>query len=129
MVAMSPAIRRRIGFTLIELMVVLLVIALLATLVAPRVLGQLARAKEETLQHNLQEIRQAIDKHVADTGRYPQSLQALVEKRYLRKLPIDPLTGRADTWELATASDGGGVADVHSGEKGNGSDGTPYSSW
>lgn len=119
----------RKGFTLIELMVVMAVLALLATLVAPRVIGHVARAKEETLQHNLQAVRQAIDKHYSDTGRYPLTLDELVTKRYLRKAPVDPVTGRADSWKLVPASEGTGIADIHSGAEGNGQDGTPYAGW
>ncbi len=124
-----PIAARSKGFTLIELMVVMAVLALLATLVAPRVIGHVARAKEETLQHNLQAIRQAIDRHYSDTGRYPLTLDELVSKRYLRKAPVDPVTGRTDSWKLVPPKDGAGIADVQSGAGDNGQDGTPYASW
>ena len=117
------------GFTLIELMVVLAVMAMLATIVSPRMFGQLNRAKEETLQHNLLEVRRAIDKHFDDTGSYPASIEELVADRYLYKKPVDPMTGRSDSWKLSPGPDGNGFTDLHSGAVGNGIDGSPYSTW
>lgn len=125
------------GFTLIELLVVLAIIATLLTIAVPRYFGSLENSKETTLKQSLAVMRDAIDKHMGDTGRYPASLEELVSKRYLRAVPVDPITERSDTWQAVTATDAapvtgvtmGGMRDVHSGATGNGRDGTPYASW
>jgi len=131
----------RRGFTLIELMVVMAVIALLVTIVAPRYLTQTDRAREAVLRGNLKETRDAIDKFYTDQGRYPADLKELVDSRYLKMLPIDPITGRNDRWTLTgppspTGAPGPGAAgemaavyDVHSSARGNGLDGTAFNSW
>jgi prepilin-type N-terminal cleavage/methylation domain-containing protein len=116
------------GFTLIELIVVMTIVALLLALVTPRYLHSLYRSKETVLHANLDQTRDAIDKYYGDTGAYPDSLGTLVERRYLRKAPYDPLTDSTETWVLVPA-DGGGVSDLHSGAEGNASDGTPYAQW
>lgn len=123
--------RTATGFTLIEVLVVLAVLGTLMMLVAPRYMGSLERSKEVVLKENLAVVRDAIDKHVADTGRYPESLQELVSKRYLRRLPIDPLTDRVDTWILVPPTDPklGGVYDIRSGAAGLASDGTEFRGW
>jgi general secretion pathway protein G len=123
--------RTATGFTLIEVLVVLAVLGTLMMLVAPRYMGSLDRSKEVVLKENLAVVRDAIDKHVADTGRYPESLQELVSKRYLRRLPIDPLTDRTDTWLLVPPADAklGGVYDIRSGAAGLASDGTEFRGW
>ena len=120
--------RSRRGFTLIELMVVMAIIATLLTLVAPRYYKSIDRSKEITLKQNLTLIRDALDKHYGDTGGYPESLEALVEKRYLRKIPIDPVTDTSATWVLLPpkAGEKGVVFDVRSGAGGTSSDGTPF---
>ena len=125
----------RRGFTLIELMVVMAVIALLVTVVAPRYLTQTDRAREAVLRNNLKETRDAIDKFYTDHGRYPQTLKELVDARYLKMLPIDPITGRNDRWTL-TGSPGGngaagaaGIYDLHSSSTGKGLDGSAFSTW
>jgi type II secretion system protein G len=123
---------RRAGFTLIELMVVLAIIALLVSIVAPHYMGRLGRAEETVLRENLSVMRDALDKYYADTGLYPQSLEELVAKRYLRSVPNDPVTQSNSTWVLLPPSDamlGAGVYDVRSGAKGTGSDGKPYEQW
>ncbi|WP_410478691.1 competence type IV pilus major pilin ComGC [Pseudomonas sp. zfem003] len=117
------------GFTLIELMVVLAVIALLLTLVAPRYLSQEDKAKETALTYNLHMLRKTIDDFHADKGSYPDTLQRLVEERYLRSIPVDPITGRADTWRLVPPQEGSGVYDIHSGATDVASDGSRYADW
>jgi general secretion pathway protein G len=123
------------GFTLIELLVVMAVLALLMTLVAPRYLMQTDRAREAVLRNNLKETRDAIDKYRADTGRYPESLQALVTGRYLKSLPHDPFTGQTNTWKIepppaaSADKDTQGVADLRSGSDAKASDGTPVAQW
>jgi general secretion pathway protein G len=124
-------VRRRAGFTLIELMVVLAIIALLLSIAAPRYFGRVSLAEETVLRENLLVMRDAIDKHYADTGRYPDSLEELVAKRYLRALPADPLTRSDSTWIAIEPPDPqkGRVYDVRSGAHGAGSDGRPYEQW
>jgi len=120
------------GFTLIELLVVLAIIATLLTIAAPRYFVSLERAREAALRQTLFVMRDAIDKYHGDTGRYPASLEALVDKRYLRKLPPDPLTESADTWIALPPPPGaadGGVYDVKSGAPGVGADGSAYADW
>lgn len=132
---MSAGKNRRLtkgcGFTLIELMVVMAVIGLLATLVLPRYFQNVDRARESVLQANLAEIRSALDKHYSDTGRYPDSLAALVERKYLRQLPVDPITKKTDTWTLIAPTDNtqDGIYDVRSGAAGRATDGSDYASW
>ena len=125
--------RRRSGFTLIELLIVLSIIALLVSLVTPRYFASLDRAKETALKTSLSVLREAIDQYAADRGRYPDSLGALVQARYLRQLPDDPVTGKASTWVVvpppSDALLGGLVADVRSGATGRGQDGRLYVDW
>ena len=118
------------GFTLIELLVVLAIIAVLLTIATPRYLDHVTRAREATLRESLLVMRDAIDKYHGDTGEYPRDLKNLVEKRYLRKLPTDPITGRDDTWvELAQPDKPGRLYDIRSGAEGQGLDGTAYAEW
>lgn len=123
--------RLRLGFTLIELLVALTIIALLLSLVVPRYFGSLTRADEAVLKENLFLMRDAIDKHFADTGRYPASLDELAAKKYIRSVPADPFTQSPTTWVLVPPSDPqqGAVYDVKSGAKGVGRDGKPYEQW
>jgi general secretion pathway protein G len=122
---------RAAGFTLIELMVVLAIVALLLSLVAPHYAGRLTRAEETVLRENLLTMRDAIDKHYADAGRYPERLEDLVAKRYLRSIPLDPVTQSSTTWVVVPPADPekGGVYDVHSGAPGAGPGGKPYAEW
>ncbi len=108
------------GFTLVELMVVLTVIALLLSVVVPDYVGRLKRAEEAVLQENLSVMRDALDKHYADAGRYPADLDDLVTKRYLRSIPQDPFTRSNASWVVVPPADSkkGGVFDVHSAAKG-----------
>jgi len=120
---------RTTGFTLIELLVVMAIIATLLTLVAPRYFGSVDHSKEVVLKQSLSTVRDAIDKYYGDTGRYPESLQDLVDKRYLRSMPVDPVTESSTTWELVPPADAakGGVYDVRSGAAGTTRDGKPFS--
>lgn len=119
------------GFTLIELLVVMAIIATLLALVAPRYFHSVEKSKEAVLRENLGTLRDLLDKHYGDTGRYPDNLQALVAKKYLRSIPQDPLTGSAETWIIVPPENPGkgGVYDVRSGAPGKARDGTLYSEW
>ncbi|UNK49987.1 type II secretion system GspH family protein [Lysobacter sp. S4-A87] len=120
----------RRGFTLIELLVVLAIMGALLTLVVPRYFEQADRARETVLRENLTVLRVSIDRFHGDSGRYPQTLEELVERRYLREVPMDTLTGSRTTWTLVAPADGGaGIYDVRSGARGKAKDGTDYSSW
>ena len=123
--------RRRAGFTLIELLVVFAIIALLVSIVAPRYFNSVEKSKETVLKQDLSTMRDALDKFYGDTGKYPDALEDLVSKKYLRKLPVDPMTDSAETWAIVPPEDTekGGVFDIRSGAPGNARDGTPYSSW
>ena len=122
---------RAAGFTLVELMVVLTVIALLISIVVPDYVGRVRRAEEAVLKENLMLVRDALDKHYADVGKYPASLQDLVTRRYLRAIPADPLTQSSASWIVVAPTDPrrGNVYDIKSGAKGNGSNGTAYENW
>jgi prepilin-type N-terminal cleavage/methylation domain-containing protein len=131
-----PLQRATSGFTLIELLVVLALVGLLASLAAPRYLRSLDVARERALVTSLSVMRDAIDQFAADQGRWPQSLAELAEARYLRAVPLDPVTGEPGTWiEIGAASPpaggiaAGGIDDVRSGAGGRGSDGRPYAEW
>jgi general secretion pathway protein G len=118
---------RRTGFTLIEMLVVLSVIGLLLSLVAPSYLQHVDRARELALKADLRTIRDGIDKFNADRGRDPADLAELVSTHYLRELPVDPMTDRSDTWAVVEVD--GKMHDLHSGAPGKGQDGTAYASW
>ena len=120
---------RRSGLTLIELLIVLAIISTLIVLAIPRYFSSVDHSKEVVLKESLTTVRKAIDRHLGDTGRYPESLQELVDKRYLGSLPIDPVTESAATWKLIPPADvsKGAVYDLRSGAVGNAADGTPYS--
>jgi len=121
----------RRGFTLIELLVVMAIIATLLTLALPRYFGSVDRSKEVTLVQSLATMRDAIDKFYADNGRYPDQIADLVDKRYLRAVPIDPITESKDTWIViappANAALKGNVYDVKSGAQGKTRDGVDFS--
>ena len=125
-----PASRKH-GFTLIELIVTLSIIALLVSIVAPHYTGRILRAEETVLRENLLLLRDALDKHYSDAGRYPDALPELVSKRYLRAIPRDPITHSTDTWVVVPPADReqGGVYDVHSAATGVGTDGKAYAQW
>jgi general secretion pathway protein G len=117
------------GFTLIELLVVLAIVALLMSIALPRYFQHIDASKAVVLRENLQTTRDAIDKFYGDQGRYPDGLDELVARKYLRALPIDPVTGSNSTWKLTAPDDGtkGNVYDLRSGADGAAKDGIPYS--
>jgi general secretion pathway protein G len=118
------------GFTFVEVMVVLAIVALLLTIALPRYFSGLDRAKEAILHQDLMVMREAIDHYYADKGNYPYSLGTLVEQKYLRGMPVDPITEQSDTWITVPLPDYSiGVYDVRSGAEGVASDGTPYIDW
>lgn len=120
----------RKGFTLVELLLILFLVSLLASLVMPVATRSIDQAKESTLKEDLFVLRKAIDSHYANTGHYPENLSLLVEKRYIRKIPIDPITGSANSWVGKSEEGiGGGVIDVHSGAESKATDGSYYRDW
>lgn len=119
------------GFTLIELIVALAIIALLMSIVAPRYTKSVERAREAALKENLHQLRDAIDKFYADRQSYPDALEDLPRSRYLRAIPIDPFTGSSTTWVVTSPPSGapGRVYDVRSGAPGRAADGTELARW
>jgi general secretion pathway protein G len=131
MVNMKKRIELSRGFTLIELLVVLAIIGLLVSLAAPRYFHTIERAKETALHQDLAVMRDAIDKYYGDVGKYPDELSELVEKKYLRVIPKDPITNKNDTWTVV-APEGdveGNVFNVKSGAEGTASDGSNFVEW
>lgn len=119
------------GFTLIELLVVLAIVSTLLLLVVPRYFSRVDESKEVVLRDNLRTTREVLDKFYGDNGRYPETLEELVEKKYLRGLPVDPITESNDTWQLLPAPDGykGAVYDIRSGAAGIARNGSKYAEW
>jgi len=119
------------GFTLIELLAVFAIIAILLTLAVPRYFSSVDKAKEVVLKENLNQVRDAIGKYYGDKGKYPESLDALATDKYLRKVPMDPITESAATWVVVPPDDPqkGGVYDVKSGAQGEALDGSAYGEW
>ena len=123
---------RPAGFTLIELLVVLAIVALLLTLAVPRFFPSVDGAKETILQDNLRNTRLVIDQFHSDTGRYPDSLGQLVEKKYLARVPVDPITESDATWVIEPPEDEdtpGAVYNLRSGAPGKGRNGRAYAEW
>lgn len=128
--------RRQQGFTLIELMIVMVIITILAGIGLAVYGNSVQSSKEAVLREDLFRMREAIDQYHADKNRYPPSLEALVEDKYIRQVPIDPITRSADTWQttLSEPEPGNpsaepGIYNVRSGAEGTGLDGSPYSEW
>ena len=117
------------GFTMIELMIVVSIVGILATLAVPSYQGTLVRAREAALRQDLFTMRDVLDQHRADQGKYPSSLQALVGAGYLRAVPNDPFTNSATTWQEIAGPVEEGVADVFSGSDLVGINGVPYNRW
>lgn len=117
------------GFTLLELMIVVTIAGILATLAFPTFQRHVVRAREASLRNSLFVFRDSIDQFYADKGRYPEDLRELAEERYIRTIPEDPFTRSRDTWITLPPPDGGGVYDVHSGSRLVSLDGTPYNEW
>ncbi|MGO9546071.1 MAG: type II secretion system protein [Rhodomicrobium sp.] len=116
------------GFTLIEMVIVLAIIGILASIVAPLIMSALTRAREATLQQDLKVMRKLIDDYYGDKGVFPPSLQALAEKGYLRTIPADPVNGNRAEWKTVLDKDGG-ISDVHSLSAERGANGIPYADW
>lgn len=149
MIEMQPRVRRvslgtQRGFTLLELIVVITIVGILATIAIPAMRNVPKKAREAVLKTDLLAMRDVIDQHLADKGHFPPSLEALVEEGYLRKIPRDPVTRSVETWvveydspdeefapaETDFAEDGQpGIIDVHSGSDLLSTEGTPYSEW
>ena len=124
------------GFTLVELMIVMAIIAILATIAIPIYVRTLQRAKEATLKEDLHTMRTAIDSYTVDKEKGPDSLDDLVQAGYLKSIPVDPITSSSETWitgQSDTMTDinetQGGLDDVHSGSQALASDGTSYNTW
>jgi general secretion pathway protein G len=124
------------GFTLVELMIVMAIIAILSTIAIPSFIRSVQKAKEAVLKEDLHTMRNAIDSYTVDKEKAPQSLDDLVQAGYLKTMPIDPMTSRSDTWMTSQSDNLGdinetqsGIDDVHSGSQGVSSEGTTYNTW
>lgn len=134
------------GFTLLELIIVVAMIGILASIAMPALKDMPRRAQESVLKTNLRTLREVIDQYYGDKGRYPATLQELVESKYLRQVPNDPITKSAQTWVVVFEEEpsegeagpppvpgeeetGPGIVDVHSGSSATALDGTPYAQW
>jgi general secretion pathway protein G len=131
MVNRAPFHLKATGFTLIELLVVMAIIATLLSIVAPRYFGAIDKTKETVLRQDLGIMRNAIDQFYSDTGKYPIDLMELVDKGYMRKVPVDPFTESDQTWIAVPPKNESesGVYDVHSGYNGRALDGSYYEEW
>lgn len=144
MLPRRTAQRRARGFTLLEMIIVVAMIGILASIAMPALKDMPRRASESVLKTNLRTVREVLDQHYGDKGHYPATLEELVEKGYLRAVPFDPMTKSAETWELifeeadpdnppaeTDLPEGGepGIMDVRSGSAGISLDGTPYNTW
>jgi general secretion pathway protein G len=124
-----PATQR--AFTLVELLVVMAIVALLMSIAVPRYFHSIDRAREAVLKENLLQMRDAVDKFYGDRGRYPDTLEDLVSRKYLRRIPPDPMTDSAMTWQVVAPQETGIglVFDVKSGAEGQALDGSRYGDW
>ena len=132
----APDRRAEHGWTLIELVVVMAIITLLASMAMTVHKNGVTLGKEAVLREDLFRMRDAIDQYYADKGRYPADLQSLVSDGYLRSVPVDPMTGKADTWQTIPAEPDSnnpaadvGVYNVKSGSEGTSMNGQAYSEW
>ena len=128
--------RRDSGWTLIELLIVISLVMILASLALTQYRGSIVSAKEAALKSDLFLMRDAIDQYYADKGKYPESLQTLVSESYIRAIPPDPFTRSSDTWQTVNAepepgstSSSTGIYDVKSGFDGVSNDGSRYADW
>lgn len=123
------------GFTLLELLIVVSIAAILITLAVPSFQKSSIKAKEAALKQNLFTLRSLLDQFYADTGHYPESLEALVSEQYIREIPVDPFTKSSSSWEevLEEKDDEddtpAGIFDIHSGSDQVALDGSPYKDW
>jgi general secretion pathway protein G len=119
------------GFTMIELLVTMAIVAMILTLAVPRYFGNVDKTKEDVLREDLYVLRDAIDKFYADKNKYPETLDDLVTEKYLRAIPVDPFTQSAHSWVPAASADPAitGVADVHTGAPNTARDGTWLKNW
>src|SRR3990172_8199911 len=125
--SLTSHVSRKSGFTLIELMIVMTLIGILAAIAQPQFHQYTIRAREAVLKENLFTLRDVIDQYSADKGKFPDTLQELVDNRYIRKVPEDPFTKSAETWVIVPPDTGeGGIFDVHSGSDLIALNGTPY---
>jgi general secretion pathway protein G len=132
-----PARRGQQGFTLIELMIVMIIIGVLAAIAVPAYVQSVRHAREAVLKEDLHTLRSAIDSYTVDKGKAPQALSDLVDAGYLKSMPKDPITNSTDTWVPAESdvlsttdqTDAGGIDDVHSGSQDTSTDGTAYNTW
>lgn len=127
---------RQQGFTLIELLIVMSIIGILASIAVPNYKRSLIKARESVLLEDLYQMRRSIDAFFADNGKYPESLEDLVSRKYINSIPRDPMTEAVDTWECVPPEPSiegelaqGGCADVRSGSELVGLSGTKYSDW
>jgi general secretion pathway protein G len=117
------------GYTLLEMMIVVTIVAILATLAEPMWHESVMKAREASLKQTLFTVRDVLDQYRADHGKYPQALAEVVSAGYLRQMPADPFTKSTTTWQEIPAEREVGVFDVHSGSPLVGTDGTPYNQW
>jgi len=119
------------GFTLVELLVVMAIISMLLSLAVPRYFHSVEKSRETVLRENLSLTRQALDKYYGDNGKYPDTLDQLVSGKYLRSLPLDPVTDSSATWLVVPpdTQEKGGVFDVRSGAPGKARDGSAFKDW
>ncbi len=132
----TPTGKRRSGFTLIELMIVMAIVAIITSIAVPLYQKSIVRGKESVLKNNLFTLRTVIDEYTYDKQKAPQGLQDLVSEGYLRIVPLDPITGLDSTWRTiqedatsATSQNEPGIWDVRSGSDQKSLEGTPYAEW